>query len=601
MIVGIDLGTTNSLVAYIDDSTPRVVTDADGVAMVPSVVAFEGGRIIVGAEAKRDRVARADRTVTSIKRFMGRSLDEVRQAQKWIPFRLSGGAVIQIEVDGATYTPPAISAMILKALKERAEAALGVAVTQAVITVPAYFNDAQRQATKDAGRIAGLSVPRVVNEPTAAALAYGLQKKKEGTIAVYDLGGGTFDLSILRIKDGLFEVLATHGDTELGGDDFDRRIMAQMIDAISRQFGPDAVSDPALLQAMYAAAEAAKCRLSAEQSADLLISQGEIQYAGVITRSAFEASIADLIARTLDACRQACADASILPTAVDEVVLVGGSTRIPAVRQAVADFFKKRPHCDLNPDEVVALGAAVQADILSGGTTDLLLLDVTPLSLGIETMGGVVSLLIARNTTIPTQAKESFTTYADGQRSVSIHVVQGERELVKECRSLNHFHLTGIDPMPAGMARIEVTFLINADGILHVTAKELRSGKAQSVEVTPSYGLADHEVEAMIAASIEHAKADMTARLLIEARNEATTVLRHAEAGLVNGKDLLKVLEIEKIGQAIAALRTAMAGSEPHPIRERLGELDDATRHLAEMLMDRALQTSLQNRRVDAL
>ncbi|MBI4561762.1 MAG: Fe-S protein assembly chaperone HscA, partial [Candidatus Rokubacteria bacterium] len=488
----------------------------------------------------------------------------------------------------------------LKALKERAEAHFGEPVERAVITVPAYFNDSQRQATKDAGRIAGLEVLRIVNEPTAASLAYGLHKLKEGRLAVYDLGGGTFDISILRVKDGIFEVLATNGNTHLGGDDFDRALVDSILAEIQAVHGVDLGGDPEAMQELRLGAEAAKCRLSFEDRTVLTIPfpQHGFAYRREIARPELEALIEPLVQATLGPCRMALADAGLTPEEIDEVVLVGGSTRAPQVRRRVEELFGKPPHSNLNPDEVVALGAAVQAHILAGGITNMLLLDVTPLSLGIETLGGVMSVLISRNTTIPTSAKELFTTSVDGQTVVDMHVLQGERELAKDNRSLARFDLSGIDPMPAGMPRIEVTFLIDANGILQVKAKELRTGKEASVQVKPSYGLTDAEVERMIEESFAHAEEDVSARLLIDARNEADTVIRGTEKALAQGAHLIDQEEVARIRQNLEELRRVRDANDRELIRQRTDQLNQATLRLAEVLMDSALKEALASKKV---
>ncbi len=600
-VVGIDLGTTNSLVAYMDGDVPRVIPDREGRTLLPSVVTFGPDGIVVGEDAKRQLVRRADRTVYSIKRFMGKGFDDVRGELRYFPFQIAPSQeVVRVRIGDRELTPPEISALILKELKRRAETHLGQEVRQAVITVPAYFNDSQRQATKDAGRIAGLEVLRIVNEPTAACLAYGLQRKREGTIAVYDLGGGTFDISLLKVKEGIFEVLATNGNTHLGGDDFDRELVKLILREIQERHGVDVSGDSEAMQEIRLGAEAAKVRLSTEERTVLTIpfSQHGFTLRREITRTELERLIEGLVQETLGPCRMALADAGLAPSEVNEVVLVGGATRTPLVRRRVQELFGKVPHSELNPDEVVALGAAVQAHILAGGITHMLLLDVTPLSLGIETLGGVMSVIIPRNTTIPTSAKESFTTSVDGQTVVDLHVLQGERELVKDNRSLARFELRGIPPMPAGAPRIEVTFLIDANGILQVSARELRSGAVASVEVKPSYGLTDDEVERMLLSSFEHAEADVRARLLIETRNEADTVMRATEKALTQAPGLIGPDETDRIREALEALRAVRDGEDLDLLRERLDRLNQATLHLAEVLMDSALREALQHRRV---
>jgi Fe-S protein assembly chaperone HscA len=601
-IVGIDLGTTNSLIAYVDGVVPKVIPDAEGRALLPSIVSYTPDGILVGEAARRQLVRNAARTIYSVKRFMGRGYEDVKDEACHCPFEfLASPDVVRIKVGDSSVTPPEVSAHVLRALKRRAEAYFGEPVERAVITVPAYFNDSQRQATKDAGRIAGLDVVRIVNEPTAASLAYGLQRRAKGVIAVYDLGGGTFDISILRLKDGVFEVLATNGNTHLGGDDFDRVIVDWLLADIRERHGVDLSRDSEARQELRLAAEAAKCRLSFDERTRLTIPFEGFTYHREITRGELEALIAPLVDATLGPCRMALKDAGLGPEQVDEVVLVGGSTRVPVVRRRVQGLFGKTPHSHLNPDEVVALGAAVQAQILSGGITDMLLLDVTPLSLGIETLGGIVSVLIPRNTTIPTLAKEAFTTSVDGQTVVDLHVLQGERELARDNRSLARFDLRGIDPMPAGMPKIEVTCLIDANGILQVRAREQRTGKEATIEVTPTYGLDEAEVARMVEESFVHAEDDVSARLLIEAQTEADVVMNHVDRALTQGAALAAPEELAAIRQALAALRAARQGSDRDAIRERTVALNQATEHLAEAMMDSALKEALASKRASQI
>ncbi|HTI44115.1 MAG TPA: Fe-S protein assembly chaperone HscA [Vicinamibacterales bacterium] len=611
-VVGIDLGTTNSLVAYVEDGRPVVIRDESGDALVPSVVSIgDEGTIFVGREAQRRLLTAPSRSVYSVKRFMGRGIEDLRAEAGLLPFTVSGdpGGVVRIGMADRAFTPPEISAFVLRELRHRAEehfrkqGEFDFEVDRAVITVPAYFNDAQRTATRDAGRLAGLEVLRIINEPTAASLAYGLDKRDRGTIAVYDLGGGTFDISILKVEDGVFQVLSTNGDTHLGGDDIDRL----MVETVLAEIAGPKEQDASTVEAIRRAVIQAKWDLSDVEETEIRVEPSRWVHSGYrkrITRADFERIIRPLIDRTLQPCRQALADAGLEPKDIDEAVLVGGSTRIPLVRRLVEELFDRKPHSDLNPDEVVALGAAVQADILVSGRREMLLLDVTPLSLGIETMGGVVSKIIMRNSTIPASGREMFTTGVDNQTGVDIHVLQGERELAADCRSLAHLHLKGIPPMPAGLPRIEVRFQIDANGILSVGARELRTGIEQGIEVKPSYGLTDEEVERMLIESFEHAEADFEARLLIEARNEAETVIHATEKVLrradleASASELLEPGERDRIEAALAELKAVMTGSDRAVIQEKTHALNHATHHLAEATMNRSVREALAGRNV---
>ena len=617
-VVGIDLGTTNSLVAYAKDGVPLVIRDRAGDGLVPSIVSVApDGTVYVGREAQRRLLTQANRTVYSVKRFMGKGFDDLRDETHLFPFTIGGdpGGVVRIGLGDREFTPPEISAFILRELKRRAEeffaseGDIDPEVDRAVITVPAYFNDAQRTATRDAGRIAGLEVLRIINEPTAASLAYGLDKRHTGIIAVYDLGGGTFDISILRVEDGVFQVLSTNGDTHLGGDDLDLLLTGSVL----AEMGGAPTAEH--IQAVRKAVIQAKWDLSEREEADLSVASGGSDAAqGVspayrrrITRAEFETMIRPTIDRTLEPCRQALADAELTPSQIDEVVLVGGSTRIPLVRRLVAELFGMTPHSELNPDEVVALGAAVQADILVTGNREMLLLDVTPLALGIETMGGLMSKIIVRNSTIPATGSEMFTTFADNQTAVDIHVLQGERELVADNRSLARFKLRGIPPMPAGMPRVQVQFQIDANGILSVTARELRTDIEQAIEVKPSYGLTDDEVERMLLESFEHAEADFAARLLIDARNEAETVIQATEKSLRApefvelAKTELTAGEHERIRSALADLKAVLNGPDREAIQQKTHALNEATQHLAEVMMNRSVHAALSGKNIDQL
>jgi len=647
VILGIDLGTTNSLGAYMTSTGPVVIRDASGNGLVPSVIAFaQDGRITVGSEARAHSVENPLSTVYSVKRLMGKGIADITEDLKFLPYGVQAGPndTVRVDINGRAMTPQELSAIILREVRARAEAALGVEITQAVITVPAYFDDAQRQATRDAGRVAGLEVKRIVNEPTAAALAYGLDRREDATIAVYDFGGGTFDISILRVSGGVFQVLSTDGDTHLGGDDLDMELIdlitgeivqcvagvppacGEGVSPSSEAHGKDADKmsathegetpsphadkmsatryathfPPATRQALRNFAEAAKIRLSTETSATVEIGLGGGRtYRRTITRDEFEARAAKWVDHTVEHCRQALKDAKLAREQIDQVVMVGGSTRIPLVLRRVEEFFGRKAYTAINPDEVVAMGAAVQAGILSGSQRDTLLLDVVPLSLGIETLGGAMGKLIMRNSTVPCQASETFSTYVDGQTGVDIHVLQGERELANDCRSLGRFELKGIPPMPAGMPRVHVTFLIDANGILNVSARELRSGREAAVQLTPSHGLSRDQVDAMVKESYKHAREDLTAHRVIDLRNEATRILVAIDKALAAAGQVLTAGQREKLDAAVADLRAKMPTEDPDAIYEAMTAANTAADPLTQAQMDAVLKKTAVGKKLE--
>jgi molecular chaperone DnaK len=610
-IVGIDLGTTNSLVAYADPQTgkPTCIPGPAGSTLCPSIVSVDpDGSIIVGEPARRRLLTQPERTIYSVKRLMGRGVTDVQGELALFPFRIDPASknVIRVRLGDKFFTPPEISAFILRELKNWAEAHFGENVDRAVITVPAYFNDAQRQATKDAGKIAGLEVLRLVNEPTAAALAYGLHEKQRGRVAVYDLGGGTFDISVLKLmstsEGDIYQVLSTNGDTHLGGDDIDNLFLPHLQQEVMDFHHFDISKHPEFVQELRKAFIEAKHELSAKDSAVILLPlpRGVMHsvHRTALFRPAFEERILPIVDRTMDPVKQALADAHLSPAEIDEVVLVGGTTRTPLIRRTVQEFFNRKPHTELNPDEVVALGAAVQANILDRGVNNMLLLDVTPLSLGIETYGGAVAKVIPRNSTIPASAQEMYTTGVDNQTGIDIHVLQGERELAKDCRSLARFVLK-VPPAPAGLPRIEVRFLIDANGILQVAAKDLRNGQQHSIEVQPSYGISDAEIERMLEDSIEYAEQDFAERQLIEARSESESILAATLKALSGAPAVgLSAEERAAIDRSVAALKEGVAGSDYKLIRKCIDEVNHATSHLAELVMNSAVSTALEGRKL---